>query len=343
MFDIPIVLFLFKRSITIHRIIDRISMVKPTKLYLLSDEGRDDEERKRVAEVRRIVEESIYWPCEIIKNYAETNRGVHGNIGMGARWVFQREEQAIFLEDDNLPDVTFFYYCEKLLEKFANNKKVLWICGTNYLGEYRNKNEDSYMFTKNLLPCGWASWSNKFLKYYDYDFHTLFSEDDVKQIKKDYRMLALYKQEKNSILNEYKRKKNNKQYSSWDFHMIYSIHYYDMYGVAPATNLIENIGVDEDSEHGGNNPDNVMTKRFCGIATTPIEMDLRGPEKVTVDPVFEDRIGRIILYPFSMRMSGMLAKCIRKIVLIPTGIRTKDYFINIVRRNNNEAKKNCKH
>ena len=46
-FDIPVVLFIFKREKAVE-VIKRLSIVKPTKLYILADQGRDDIERKAV-------------------------------------------------------------------------------------------------------------------------------------------------------------------------------------------------------------------------------------------------------------------------------------------------------
>ena len=43
-FDIPIALFMFKRSDTLLKIIAVLSKIKPKKLYLLSDQGRSEEE-----------------------------------------------------------------------------------------------------------------------------------------------------------------------------------------------------------------------------------------------------------------------------------------------------------
>lgn len=95
-FDIPVCLFIFQRKDTVLRIIDKISQVKPKKMYLISDQGRNDEEIARVLECREAVENAINWDCEVIKDYAEKNRGVFENIGMGALRVFEKEETAIF-------------------------------------------------------------------------------------------------------------------------------------------------------------------------------------------------------------------------------------------------------
>lgn len=45
-FNIPIVLIVFKRSDTVLKIISVLSQIQPTKIYLLSDEGRNDKEKK---------------------------------------------------------------------------------------------------------------------------------------------------------------------------------------------------------------------------------------------------------------------------------------------------------
>ena len=129
-YSIPVVLILFKRFDTLEKILDRIRYVKPQKVYLLSDEGRNENEKNMVQKVRNFVESSIDWDCKIIKKYATKNEGVYNNIALGAKWVFEREEKAIFLEDDNLPEVTFFNFCEEMLNKYVDDNRILWICGT---------------------------------------------------------------------------------------------------------------------------------------------------------------------------------------------------------------------
>lgn len=152
MFDIPVVLIIFRRCDTMPRIIQRLAEVKPRKVYILADEGRNEKEIEQAHECRKTVEALINWDCEVVKNYAEENRGVYRNIGEGAKWVFEREEKAIFLEDDNLPETSFFRYAGEMLEKYETAPEVLWICGTNYVTDMNGK--ESYAFTQHLLPCG---------------------------------------------------------------------------------------------------------------------------------------------------------------------------------------------
>ena len=113
-------------------IIDRLREIQVSKVYLMADYGRNKNEIEQAEACRKAAEQAIDWNCEVIKNYATENRGVYGNIGKGAQWVFQREEMAIFLEDDNLPEVTFFRYCDFINIVITNKycgfvELIIWV------------------------------------------------------------------------------------------------------------------------------------------------------------------------------------------------------------------------
>ena len=110
--DVAVMIIFFVRDDTLQKVFDSVKVARPRKLLLWQDgprKGRPDD-LQGIMKCRKIVE-NIDWDCEVIKNYATENRGVYKNIGLGAKWVFEREPEAIFLEDDCLPDITFFSYC----------------------------------------------------------------------------------------------------------------------------------------------------------------------------------------------------------------------------------------
>ena len=331
MFDIPVVLFTFKRTDTVLRIIDRIRQVRPQKIYILSDQGRTSEEIQLVEHCRGEIEKAIDWPCTVIKNYASENRGVHANIGLGAKWVFEREKYAIFLEDDNLPEVTFFDYCKELLEKYDNDNRIIWICGTNYLGEYTPENKASYMFTRHLLPCGWASWSDKFNKYYDESLSLAEDDNVMSEMKQSYSDEKLYKQQLESIFREKRRKERGERFGSWDYHMALTIRANNLFGIAPCKNQIKNIGVDSMSIHGGNSMANIMTRRFCNIESHPLEFPLIHPRTVLTDSGFEKKISDIILLPLRYRVKAYANKKAKKIL----GVGPDESLSSAFRKTNN--------
>ena len=328
-FKIPVVLFIFKRDKAVE-IIQRIKLVKPEKLYILADQGRNEEEKALAIECRKKVEMAIDWECQVIKNYAEENRGVYENIGEGAKWVLRQEKWAIFLEDDNLPEVSFFRFCEEMLEKYENDSRILWICGTNYLGNYEPKNNASYVFTKHMLPCGWASWSNKFERFYNGDLSLCEDQTVMERIGSQYINKSVYNTYKNCWMSEYARIKEGKRPISWDYQMDFSIKANNLFGICPCKNQIKNIGVDEFSEHGGKSFSSIMTKRFCGMQSYSIDFPLNHPKTLLIDPVFEKAIGKIILPPLFYRLVAPIKRTIvmslRKVIGIPDGKSTKDFI-----------------
>lgn len=308
MFDIPVALFLFKRFDTLVPIFKQLEQIKPKVLYLIADQGRNEEERIKAQYVRDNIESLITWNCQVIKDYADENRGVYGNIAVGASRVLDAEKWAIFLEDDNFPSISFFDYCREMLHIYEQNPRVLWVCGTNYLTEYSPAGGASYVFTKQLMPCGWASWSHKFLAAYDYNLDK--TDRRSKQIaKSSYKVKRLYYQQLFNIEYELCNKVDTGRFFSWDYHMAWTLRTGDYYGIAPAVNLIKNIGVDSDSEHGGTSLEYAMTNRFCSMDGLELSFPLVHPKELVVDPVYEKKIERILLYPLGEWL-GVVVKLI---------------------------------
>jgi len=316
-FDIPIVLFIFMRKEKVLQILDRIAQVEPKKIYIISDAGRNEKEQNEVLECRSAVEKKINWDCQIIKNYASENAGVYDRIGLGAKWVFTQEDVAIFLEDDNLPETSFFPYCREMLIKYRDDTRILWVCGTNYLQKYVPEDGASYVFTKHLMPCGWASWSNKFISFYDGDMKLLDDKSLVKRVKNQYKDKRLFEQMYRFVMNEKSRVNRNMRPVSWDYQMAFSIMANSLYGISPCYNQIENIGVDNCSIHGGSNINKIMTQRFCGIKSYPLEFPLTHPITVIPDTTYEKKVGKIILRPFRIRVKVFITRNIKRAFGIP--------------------------
>ena len=312
MFDIPVVLIIFRRCDTMPRIIQRLAKVKPRKVYILADEGRNEKEIEQAHECRKTVESLINWDCEVVKNYAEENRGVYRNSGEGAKWVFEREEKAIFLEDDNLPETSFFRYADEMLEKYETAPEVLWICGTNYVTDMNGK--ESYAFTQHLLPCGWASWSTKFLKYYDGELSTFRDEAHKRKFYSSYSNRWLAQWQYQSVRNEVERHERTGRFISWDYQMLWSVRSNGLYGVVPLRNQITNIGVDEFSIHGGNSKNNVMTDRFCEVPSKQLDFPLVHPNEIAINKSVEHQLADIICPPHSTVLKSLLSSKMKRLM-----------------------------
>ena len=336
-FDIPVVIIIFKRKKAVD-VLNRIAMVKPSKLYILADNGRNESEKAEVAECRRMVEEAITWDCEVIKNYAAENRGVFNNIGLGAKWVFEREEIAIFLEDDNLPEVTFFEYCRQMLNMYENDTRILWICGTNYLGKYNPQDGSSYVFTNHMLPCGWASWSDKFNKFYDVDLKLSVDKVLLSRVEKQYYSKKLYKQYSKCWTKEYEKIISGTKPHSWDYHMDFALKANGLYGISPCNNQIRNIGVDGLATHGGNSFSYRQIRKMCAMESYPLKFPLKHPLSVLPDEIYDKAIYKILLYPIEARFKqsfiiNRILVWVRRVLNIPENVTTQQFLKNFLKKN----------
>lgn len=316
LFQVPVVLFSFKRIDKTLLIVERLSKVKPQKLYIISDGGRTDEEWDKVNKCRSEIEAHIDWNCEVVKRYASCNIGVYANIAGGVKWVFEQEEYAIFLEDDNLPALSFFPFCQEMLLKYKDDTRVLWICGTNYLKSFSFPSDSSYYFTHHMMPCGWASWSDKFNRFYDKDF-SLWENPYIQEVLKNLPYDNLLRaQDIENWNRELKRKKKGLKFDSWDYQMSFSLRVHGLYGIVPKYNQITNIGVDFDSIHGGSSFDNIMTRRFCGLPTQELEFPLKHPLAVQADSEYEKATAHIITMPLSYRLKSKISNFLKRLFRI---------------------------
>lgn len=330
----PVVLFIFKRSETLPAIIDRIRFYAPEKLYILADGPRNPDEAVLTEKTRSLALSLVNWDCQVIEKFERENIGVYRNIGEGAKWVFSKEKRAIFLEDDNLPEITFFRYCDDLLDRYENNSEILWVCGTNYLEDTRDLGQSSYYYTRHLLPCGWASWSSKFLSEYDGELNDL-NEETVSMMRETYQDERLYKQELQTIKQTRFNYLRNPGSVSWDRQMLFSVRSKLRYGIAPALNQIRNIGADEHSIHGGTSTKKAMTARFCEIPTHPLSFPLKAPAALRINQEFEVATGKIILHPFSSRVLRHIGRLIKRVC----GIDPDDSLVLIFKNKRSPNKK----
>ena len=160
------VLFLvFNRPDTTSIVFEKIRQIKPSRLYVAGDGPRkgNDEDAEKVKKVREITTR-IDWPCDVKTLFRDENLGCKEGVSSAITWFFEHEEQGIILEDDCVPHEDFFTFCESLLVRYAEDKRVSVITGNNFQkGEKRGS--ASYYFSKYSHCWGWASWRRSWEDY----------------------------------------------------------------------------------------------------------------------------------------------------------------------------------
>jgi hypothetical protein len=162
MFNEPILVIIFNRPEFAQKLLGVLRQVRPARLFVAADGPRPDHSDDIAAcRATREVFKHVDWPCEIKTLYQEKNLGCGSGQGSAPEtainWFFDNVEQGIILEDDCIPSLDFFRFCEELLEYYRDNPKIMHIGGNNY--QYGKKWGDaSYYFSVYSHIWGWATW-----------------------------------------------------------------------------------------------------------------------------------------------------------------------------------------
>lgn len=161
----PVAFIIFNRPDTTERVFSEIAKARPAKLLVVADGPRGNRhgEIEKCAAARAIVK-NVDWDCEVLTNYSDVNLGCKKRVSSGIDWVFEQVEEAIILEDDCLPDPTFFRFCQELLEHYRHDQRIGMISGDNFQFEQLHI-RDSYYFSKYVHIWGWASWRDRWSSY----------------------------------------------------------------------------------------------------------------------------------------------------------------------------------
>ncbi|MEI6828781.1 MAG: nucleotide-diphospho-sugar transferase [Synechococcaceae cyanobacterium ELA445] len=166
---VPILLIAFNRPDTTARVLSVLRTLRPERLYVAFDgprPGRPGEEAL-CAEVRRLVQEAIDWPCRLHTLLRETNLGCRAGVSGAIDWFFEQEEEGIILEDDILPDLSFFPYAQDLLVRYRDDERIGAIAANNHQRQ-PPADGSSYRFSIYAHVWGWATWRRAW-RHYDAD------------------------------------------------------------------------------------------------------------------------------------------------------------------------------
>ena len=184
----------------------------------------------------------IDWDCEVKTLFRENNLGCKVAVSSAIDWFFEQVEEGIILEDDCLPDQSFFGYCEELLEKYRDDERIMMISGDNFQDGIK-RGDGSYYFSKSIHIWGWATWKRAWKKY-DANIKTF------PLFKKQNRISSIVDGKTNQLawLANFEAV-FEKRLDTWDYQWTYAIWANGGLGILPNINLISNIGFRIDATH----------------------------------------------------------------------------------------------
>jgi hypothetical protein len=244
MTDTPPILFIvFNRPDVTAAVFEAIRAARPARLYVAADGPRPDrpEDRERCAETRRVAT-AVDWPCEVKTLFRDENLGCGEGPSGAITWFFEHEPEGIILEDDVLPDPSFFRYCAELLERYRDEPKVMAIGGGGYF-DAASAPETSYCFCHAFEPWGWASWRRAW-RHFDFEMEGL--ERFLQQRR--LRQLVPKGAANEAFWRETLLATKNDR-SIWDYQWAYAIFKANALVAYPRANLITNLGFRTDATH----------------------------------------------------------------------------------------------
>jgi hypothetical protein len=241
---LPVLFLVFNRPQQTSRVFDVIRQARPERLYVAADGPRRlPEEARKCDEVRRIVAQ-VDWPCEVKTLLRSKNLGCKQAVSDAITWFFDHEPEGIILEDDCLPSLSFFWFCQELIARFREDERIWQICGTSRL-EHNcyHKREASYLFSRYGPIWGWASWRRA---WQHFDPHLT----DWSCMRRPHLLNSVCKtRAERRFLRDLGNKLHRRQIDTWDFQWEFTKVYQSGLSVVPSINMVVNIGFGPDATH----------------------------------------------------------------------------------------------
>lgn len=239
----PILFLIFNRPDTSQQVFNEIRKAQPTQLFVAADGLRKDrpDDIENCKKTREIIQQ-IDWDCEVSTLFREKNLGCKIAVSSAIDWFFSNVEEGIILEDDCVPDQSFFPFCQELLERYRHDSRVMMISGDNFqFGERRT--EYSYYFSRYAHIWGWATWKRAW-DHYDASMKlwpVIRNGNWLDAILDDTKAIKYWTR---CFDDTYSGKMN-----TWDYQWVFTCWIQRGLSIIPEQNLIMNIGCDQSGTH----------------------------------------------------------------------------------------------
>lgn len=264
-----VLLCAYKRIDTTMKVFDVIKSVKPTRIYIAQNYYKNLDEREDVFNLRKTLLSNINWECEVKTLFRDHYLNSKQSLISAITWFFENEEQGIILEDDCLPNMSFFRFCDENLKIYKDIEIIKMVSGwsaLDFVPHTKESLKEDYYFSKYNHIWGWASWSRVWKQYvsafddFEKEFNALDNWANTKERNYWHKTFLMAK---------------NGAVDSWDYYFTYSIWKHNGLCIYPKNNMVQNIGFNRD--------DATHTKgdsKFARMNVYELEFPLRIPSAI---------------------------------------------------------------
>ncbi len=289
----------FNRPDLLEQVLNAVRLARPRTLMIAVDGPRQGhpEDEKRCAETRALAQ-AVDWANTVHLKLEKHNLGCDPAVVSAINWAFGFEEEIIVLEDDCLPDPSFFQFCDILLDRYRDDKRIMHIAGSNWGAASDRFHGRSYAFTSFAATWGWATWRRAW-SFYEGGLNSwprFKSEGMAEGMAISRRFRRLLEADWNNVWAGLKY---------WDREWQYAVIRHNGLSICPAKNLIVNTGFRSD----GTNFTQPNDRIFSRISMEAIALPLRHPPEVARNASVESVFERIY-----WQRTGWLSQLYRRLV-----------------------------
>jgi hypothetical protein len=266
----PVLLIAFNRPVEFARVVDRLRAVAPSRIYVAVDGPRPGHptDAEQVARTKAVVD-TIDWPCTVTTLYRDENLGCGRGVSGAISWFLEHEERGIILEDDILPQPTFFDFCTELLDRYEDDPRVLAISGCNFVPPEQLGRPGGYRFSRVPHIWGWATWRRA------WNLHSW----DIADWQRDLPPARLWKATGRSVAGYLHWKTlfdmmARHEIDTWDFQLVYAGMVNEALTATSNVNLVDNIGWGADATHTADRPSYLRPSEPMALPTAPVPVEV---------------------------------------------------------------------
>ncbi len=281
--DVPVAIQAFIRPQMLAKQWEVIKEARPSIIFVRSDGPRDtvptDAELIRQS---RAITEDVDWDCTVYRLYEEKNIGMYAMMKKCPKFIWEKVDRCIFLEDDQVPSVSFFRFCAELLEKYKDDLRIERITSVNLCGQWPDTPDD-YFFARVPASSGTAMWRRSFESR---DLELTYAKNPyvMAHVKRD---LPWYLKKQFVSFAETGTYANHAP--GGEFFARHAEYLKHQLVIVPKYNMVANIGVGAGSTHTGKSMASMpkgLQKQY-GMKTYEYTFPLKHPAFVFPDTKFE--------------------------------------------------------
>tara|TARA_A100000164_G_scaffold373316_1_gene404287 strand:- start:87 stop:1073 length:987 start_codon:yes stop_codon:yes gene_type:complete len=294
--NIPVLLILYKRPDTTTYVINSLKNVKAKLIYIVINKppsNQNYQDYNNYKKVLKLVNE-IDWGCKLVIKKRKKHFSSYDSVKSSVEWFFKNEKEGIVLEDDTVPNKSFFIICKKLLKKYRNNKRIAQISGTSFKNLSKIINH-SYFFSNYAPTWGYATWRRSINDYDEKmkDWPKLRKKKSLLKINNSEGFLYYWTK---IFDNQYKNRSKH-----WDERWLYSNWKNNKLSIIPKKNLVKNIGFGATATH------TKTEEWFSNLETHEIKYKNKHPKKIFANLEYDNWLtinvfGINFIYNFSHKL-----------------------------------------